>query len=94
MPHKNDIKFVKTARCNDRTAWPYGVGAKGESREKEKRTSGREKGFGRTAGTNSKRNRNREQSPRPFLTAIDMILSYENKLGTIRRMCDNVCVKI
>jgi len=39
MPHKNDIKFVKTARCNDRTAWPYGVGAEGESREKRKRTS-------------------------------------------------------
>jgi hypothetical protein len=29
MPHKNDIKFVKTERCNDRTAWPYGVGAGG-----------------------------------------------------------------
>lgn len=33
MPHKNDIKFVKTERCNDRTAWPYGVGVE----EKEER---------------------------------------------------------
>lgn len=87
MPHKNDIKFVKTARCNDRTAWPYGVGTKGVSRGRKEnaRASGEQKE--RTAGTSSKRNRNREQ---PwgilFLTAIDMIPSYENKLRTVRRM--------
>lgn len=41
MPHKNDIKFVKTERCNDRTASSYGVGAGGEgrvSRGEEKKT--------------------------------------------------------
>lgn len=31
MPHKNDIKFVKTERRNDRTAWPYGVGDEGRA---------------------------------------------------------------
>lgn len=68
MPHKNDIKFVKTARCNDRTAWPYGVGAKGVSqgRKENARASGERKG--RTADTNSKRNRNREQ---PRGTVLD-----------------------
>lgn len=42
MPHKNDIKFVKTERCNDRTAWPYGVGVEGESKEKEERAGRRD----------------------------------------------------
>lgn len=68
MPHKNDIKFVKTARCNDRTAWPYGVGAKGVSRGRKEnaRASGERKGG--TADTSSKRNRNREQ---PRGTVLD-----------------------
>lgn len=68
MPHKNDIKFVKTVRCNDRTAWPYGVGAKGVSRGRKEnaRASGERKG--RTADTSSKRNRNREQ---PQGTVLD-----------------------
>ena len=41
---------------------------------------------GRTTGTSSKRNRNRAtpQALWSFLTAIDMIPSYENKLGMVR----------
>lgn len=87
MPHKNDIKFVKTARCNDRTAWLYGVGAKGVSqrRKENARASGERKG--RTAGTNSKRNRNGEQPP-SYCSWQQSIwfLRTRNKLGTVRRM--------
>lgn len=93
MPHKNDIKFVKTARCNDRTAWPYGVGAKGVSRGRKEnaRASGERKG--RTADTSSKRNRNREQPPEVlFLTAIDMILSVP-RINSGRFECNDTRVK-
>lgn len=38
MPHKNDIKFVKTERRNDRTASPYRVGDEGEAQANGRKT--------------------------------------------------------
>lgn len=40
MPHKNDIKFVKTERRNDRTASSYRVGDEGKAREKGRADGG------------------------------------------------------
>lgn len=54
MPHKNDIKFVKTERCNNRTTWPYGVGESRLSREekgKRGRTTEKKKVRRTTDGT-------------------------------------------
>lgn len=72
MPHKNDIKFVKTERRNDRTAPPYGVGDEGKAQEKSK--SWKKEGE-RNGGV---RNRSRssggvEWKRGESLTVVDMI---------------------
>lgn len=41
MPHKNDIKFVKTERRNDRTASSYGVGDEGKAQGKGRAARGK-----------------------------------------------------
>lgn len=38
MPHKNDIKFVKTERRNDRTASSYRVEDEGEAQAEGRKT--------------------------------------------------------
>lgn len=44
MPHKNDIKFVKTERRNDRTASSYRVGDEGKAQEKGRAETSRRAG--------------------------------------------------
>lgn len=93
MPHKNDIKFVKTAHCNDRTAWPYGVGTKGVSQGRKENARASRERKGRTADTSSKRNRNRESNPR-YCSWRQSIWFLRTRINSGRfDECDNTCVK-